>query len=64
MSGRDHSFSAQMQNHFEDGTFWYTQALREPPFCLELMQNWSTEVGRPLEMPEDTEDFVIERFKA
>jgi len=28
------------------------------------MQNWSTEVGRPLEMLEDTEDFVMERFKA
>lgn len=63
VSGRDHSFSAQMQNHFEDGTFWYTQALREPLCCLELMQSWSVEVGRPLDTPLDTEDFVTRRFK-
>jgi hypothetical protein len=63
-SGRDHSFSTQMQDHFEDGTFWYTQAVREPLCCLELMQNWSAEVGQPLETPVDTEEFVTERFKA
>jgi hypothetical protein len=58
-----HGFSTQMQNHSEDGTFWYTQALRELLCCVELMKNWSSELGRPTETLMDMERFVEERFE-
>jgi len=61
--GKDHSFSSQMQNHLENGTFWYIQAVREPLCCLELMQSWSAEVSQPLETPVHTEGFVIRKFE-
>lgn len=62
-SGKDHSFSAQMRNQHENGTFWYLQAIREPLCCLELMQSWSPEVGQPLETPVDITEFVGKRFQ-
>lgn len=63
MLKRGHGFSSQMQNHFEDGTFWYTQALREPLCCVELMQNWSSQLGRPMEKLVDMEEFVKQIFE-
>lgn len=65
MLERGHGFSSQMQNHFEDGkiTFWYKQVLREPLCCVELMKNWSSELGRPMETPVDMEEFVKQRFE-
>lgn len=63
MLGKDHSFSAQMQTHFEDGTFWYIQAVREPLCCIELMESWSAEMGQPLETLVDTEVFVMKRLE-
>ncbi|KFY02556.1 hypothetical protein O988_02086 [Pseudogymnoascus sp. VKM F-3808] len=61
--GKDHSFSARMQTFLENGTFWHLQALREPLCCLELMESWSAEVGKPLETPVDMEEFVARRFE-
>ncbi|KFY89793.1 hypothetical protein V500_05492 [Pseudogymnoascus sp. VKM F-4518 (FW-2643)] len=62
-SGKDHSFSAQMRNQHENGTFWYLQAMREPLCCLELMQSWSAEVGQPLDTPVDITKVVEKRFQ-
>ncbi|OBT82750.1 hypothetical protein VE02_09104 [Pseudogymnoascus sp. 03VT05] len=61
--GKGHSYSAQMQIYFENGIFWYFQAVREPLCCLELMQSWSAKVGQPLETPVDIDELVVKRFK-